>query len=74
MTEIKSNKKSVSKVALLLVILTMFLSIFIGVKPVTTYAETLENEQQITVETISMNWKLSIIMLINCCKDKFLLS
>ena len=55
MTEIKSNKKSVSKVALLLVILTMFLSIFIGVKPVTTYAETLENEQQITVETIVEN-------------------
>ena len=55
MTEIKSNKKSVSKVALLLVILTMFLSIFIGVKPVTTYAETLENEQQLTVETIVEN-------------------
>ena len=55
MTEINSRKKPVSRVTVLLMILTMFLSIFIGVNPVTTYAETLEEEQQITVETIVEN-------------------
>lgn len=56
MTQIKQKEKSVSKISvILLVILTMFLSVFIGVKPIITHAETLEEEQTVTIETIVEN-------------------
>ena len=52
---LKKKDKPVSRFSVLFVILIMFFTLFMGVNPVTTYAEALDAEENIAVESIAEN-------------------